>query len=77
MPPSTPTLADAMNMSSRLRSLVQAPKPEITFQMASKKKTYSTLDAIEGTVTIVPAVDTNFDGVEIHCKSPLRNRDFS
>lgn len=61
----TPTLAEAMNMSSRLRSLVQAPKPDISFQLSSRKKTYTTLDRIEGVVTVVAPVDTNFDSVEI------------
>lgn len=52
-------------MPMKLLSLVQAPKPELTFQLLSKKKTYTTLDRIEGVVTVTAPVDTNFDSVEI------------
>lgn len=61
----TPTLADAMNVPARLRNLVQAPRPVITFTLTTKKNYYTTLDRIEGIVTIVAPVDTNFDSVEI------------
>lgn len=52
-------------MPSKFRNLVQAPKPEVTFELSSKKKTYTTLDRIEGTVTVTAPIDTNFDSVEI------------
>lgn len=52
-------------MPSKLRSLVQAQKPDIKISFSSPQKTYTTLDRIEGTVTVVPQVDTNFDSIDI------------
>lgn len=60
-----PTLRDGINMPSKLRNLVQAPKPEITFDSLRKKKTYTTLDRIEGSITITAPIDTNFDSIDI------------
>lgn len=52
-------------MPSRLRNLVQAHKPEIKISFHSNKKTYTTLDRIEGVVTITAPVDTNFDQIDV------------
>ncbi len=52
-------------MPSKLRNLVQVPKPEIKINFTTKKKTFTTLDRIEGIVTVVPQVDTNFDSIDI------------
>ena len=61
----TPTASDMNAMSGKLRNLVQAQRPDIKIDFASKQKTYTTLDRIEGTVTIRPHIDTNFDTIEI------------
>ncbi|EMC98707.1 hypothetical protein BAUCODRAFT_64387 [Baudoinia panamericana UAMH 10762] len=50
---------------NKLRNLVQAPKPEIKINLSTRKKTYSTLDRIEGVVAVTAPVDTAFDDVEI------------
>ena len=57
--------ADGYTMPSKLKSLVQAPKPDIKINLLSKQKTYTTLDRIEGTVIVVPQIDTNFDSIDI------------
>jgi hypothetical protein len=55
-----------ITMPAKLRNLVQAAqKPEIKISLASRKKTYCTLDTIEGTVSITALVDTPFDVVDI------------
>lgn len=48
-----------------MRNPLQSTKPEITIHLNSRRKIYSTMDKIEGTVTIKPVVDTEFDDVEI------------
>jgi hypothetical protein len=50
---------------SKLRNPLHSTKPEITIHLNSRRKIYSTMDKIEGTVTIKPVVDTEFDDVEI------------
>ena len=57
--------AEGLNMPARLRSLVQAQKPEIKVNFVTKKKTYTTLDRIEGTVTVTAPIDTPFDTLDI------------
>jgi len=52
-------------MPSKLRGMVQNTKPEITIHLNSRRRVYSTMDSIDGTVFIKPAVDTEFDEVEI------------
>ena len=52
-------------MPSKLRSLVHIQKPDINVSFTSKKKTYTTLDRIEGVITITAPVDTHFDSVDI------------
>ena len=52
-------------MPAKLRHLVQAQKPEIKITFHSKKKTYTTLDRIEGVVTIAAPIDTPFDAIDI------------
>jgi hypothetical protein len=52
-------------MPSKFKHFVQAQKPEIKINFTSKQKTYTTLDRIEGTVTVVPQVDTIFDAIDI------------
>jgi hypothetical protein len=49
----------------KLRNPLHSTKPEITIHLNSRRKIYSTMDKIEGTVTIKPIVDTEFDDVEI------------
>ena len=49
----------------KISKLVNSNKPEITIHLNSRRKIYSTMDKIEGTVTIKPVVDTEFDDVEI------------
>ena len=56
---------EGYSMPSKLKSLVQAQKPDIRINFDSKQKTYTTLDRIEGTVTVVPQVDTPFDAIDI------------
>ena len=68
MSPTAPTLAlagEGLNMPARLRSLVQAQKPEIKVNFVTKKKTYTTLDRIEGTVTVTAPIDIPFDTLDI------------
>ncbi|KAM0706317.1 hypothetical protein Q7P35_005643 [Cladosporium inversicolor] len=48
-----------------MRNPLHSTKPEITIHLNSRRKIYSTMDKIEGTVTIKPVVDTEFDDVEI------------
>lgn len=52
-------------MPGKLRNMVHHTKPEITIHLNSRRKVYSTMDKIEGTVTIKPTIDTEFDDVEI------------
>ena len=53
-------------MPSKLRNMMLlAQRPDIKIHLASRKKVYSTLDTIEGTVTITPTSDTPFDAVDI------------
>jgi hypothetical protein len=49
----------------KLKSFVHSTKPEITIHLNSRRKIYSTMDKITGTVTIKPIVDIEFDDVEI------------
>ncbi|KAK4542755.1 hypothetical protein LTR36_006131 [Oleoguttula mirabilis] len=56
---------DGISMPNRLRNLVQAQKPDIKINLARSQKTYTTLDKIEGTVTITAPIDTYFDAVDI------------
>lgn len=66
--PNTPALhstADGLNMPAKLRNLVQAPKPDIRISFGTKKKTYTTLDRIEGAVTVNAPFDTPFDTLDI------------
>jgi hypothetical protein len=49
----------------KLKSFVHSTKPEITIHLNSRRKIYSTMDKITGTVTIKPVVDIEFDDVEI------------
>lgn len=60
-----PTLMDSMSTAGRLRSLVQAPKPEIKINFDNPKKCYTTLDRLEGTVVITAPLDTPFADVHI------------
>ncbi|KAK0354667.1 hypothetical protein LTR91_011557 [Friedmanniomyces endolithicus] len=65
---STPPLlcdGDGLAMPARLRSLVMAQKPEIKITLASRKKVFTTLDTIAGTVTITAPEDTPFDNLDI------------
>ena len=52
-------------MPSKLRNLMQAQKPDIKINFHSKKTTYTTLDRIEGVVTVTAPTDTNFDTIDI------------
>lgn len=52
-------------MPTKLRNLVQAQKPDIKIDLTTKQKTYTTLDRIEGTVTIKAPIDTPFDTIDI------------
>ena len=56
---------EGLKMPAKLRNLVQAQKPEIKVNFVTKKKTYTTLDRIEGTVTINAPIDTPFDAIDI------------
>jgi hypothetical protein len=56
---------DGLPGMPNLRNLVNNSRPEINIHLNSRRKIYSTLDTIEGTVCITPAVDTEFDNVEI------------
>ncbi|KAK4950883.1 hypothetical protein LTR10_010876 [Elasticomyces elasticus] len=63
--PHASTNGDILAMPSKLRSLMLAQKPDIKINLASRKKVFSTLDTIEGTVTITAPEDIQFDSVEI------------
>ncbi|KAL1589846.1 hypothetical protein WHR41_01752 [Cladosporium halotolerans] len=52
-------------LPGKLRNIVHNPKPDISIHLDSRRKIYSTMDRIQGTVVITPAVDTEFDDVEI------------
>lgn len=52
-------------MPAKLRSLVQGQKPDIRISFENPKKTYTTLDRIEGIVTIVAPVDTPFEDITV------------
>ena len=52
-------------MPAKLRNLVQAQRPDIKIAFNTKKATYTTLDRIEGVVTIIAPVDTPFDCIDI------------
>ncbi|WPH04952.1 Hypothetical protein R9X50_00784900 [Acrodontium crateriforme] len=56
---------DPENMPSKLRNLVGSHKLDIKIHLNSKKQTYTTLDKIDGHVTLTPAVDTSYDSVDI------------
>lgn len=56
---------EGINMPARLRSLVQPQKPEIKVNFTTKKRTYTTLDRIEGTVTVTAPIDTPFDTLDV------------
>lgn len=49
----------------KLRNIAHNSKPEINIHLNSRRRVYSTMDKIEGKVIIKPAVDTEFDDVEI------------
>lgn len=70
MSSNTNTQAGGANMPNmpgmpKISKLVNSNKPEITIHLNSRRKIYSTMDKIEGAVTIKPTVDTEFDDVEI------------
>ena len=52
-------------MPTKLRNLVQVQKPEIKINFTTKKTVYTTLDRIEGAVTITAPIDTPFDALDI------------
>ncbi|KAK5689104.1 hypothetical protein LTR17_026520 [Elasticomyces elasticus] len=52
-------------MPSKLQSLMLAQKPDIKINLASRKKVFSTLDTIEGAVTITAPKDIQFESIEI------------
>lgn len=52
-------------MPAKLRHFMQVQKPDIKITLNSKKRTYTTLDQIDGKVSITAPVDTPFDGIEI------------
>lgn len=54
-----------INMPAKLRNLVQAPKPEIKFKLNDPRHTYTTMDKLEGVVSITAPVDTSFDELDI------------
>ncbi|KAK4913687.1 hypothetical protein LTR49_018021 [Elasticomyces elasticus] len=54
-----------LTMPSKLQSLTLAHKPDIKINLASRKKVFSTLDTIEGTVTITAPKDIQFESIEI------------
>lgn len=56
---------EGLTMPSRIKNLVQAQKPEIKIAFDSRKNTYTTLDRIEGTVTIISPIDISFDAIDI------------
>ncbi|TKA33319.1 hypothetical protein B0A50_00872 [Salinomyces thailandicus] len=67
-PLSTSPIESAANlpgMPAKLRSLVQAPKVDISIRLASRKTVYTTLDKIEGVASLTAPVDTRFDDVEV------------
>ena len=52
-------------MSSKLRNLVEVQKPEIRINVCGLKQTYTTLNRIEGVVTVTAPIDTCFDAIDI------------
>ncbi|KAF2770205.1 hypothetical protein EJ03DRAFT_76511 [Teratosphaeria nubilosa] len=52
-------------MPSKLRKLVAPQKINIKINLASRQKTWTTKDRIEGSVSITPPTDTRFDEIEI------------
>lgn len=72
MSPPSVLSGDGINMPSKLRNLVQAQKPDIKINIARSQKTYTTLDKIEGTVSVIAPVDTQFDAVDIEFNGTLR-----
>jgi hypothetical protein len=63
MSPSTST--EGFTMPNKIKNLVQAQKPEIKINFSTNQRVYTTLDRIEGTVTVIPPVDTPFDQIDI------------
>lgn len=61
---SSPT-NDTSKMSAKLRSLYQSQRPEIQISLHSPRAVYTTLDRLEGVVSIVAPVDVKFDDIEI------------
>lgn len=65
MSPTSSTIGEGFTMPAKLRNLVQTQKPDIKISFDSPKKTYTTLDRIEGVVFITAPVDTPFESVNI------------
>ena len=65
MSPTSSIKGEGLTMPAKLRNLVQAQKPEIKITFNSKKTTYTTLDRIEGVVTVTAPIDTPFDAIDI------------
>jgi hypothetical protein len=64
-PATTFPASDGSKMTSKLRGLYQAQKPEIKISLTHKQKLYTTMDRVEGKVTVVASTDTAFDEIEI------------
>ena len=56
---------DGITMPGKLRNLYQSQKPEITISIHDRKEAYTTLDKIEGVVSITTVQDLSFDDIEI------------
>lgn len=65
MSPASSLVGEGFTMPSKLRNLYSAAKPDIKISFERNKKTYTTLDRLEGNVTITAPVDTRFDAVDI------------
>nr|POE79779.1 hypothetical protein CFP56_07845 [Quercus suber] len=59
-------------MSSRLRNLVQSPKPEIKITIDNQQKVWTTMDEIRGIVSITCSSNTRFDTIEIQLVGTTR-----
>ncbi|KAH9826280.1 Arrestin (or S-antigen), N-terminal domain, partial [Teratosphaeria destructans] len=65
-PPSRPSNAgNVLAMPLKLRKLVASQRIIIRINLASRKRTWTTHDRIEGTVAITPPTDTRFDEIDI------------
>jgi len=65
MPPSPTSTGDGNSIADKLRNLVQPPKIQVRISLHRRKRIYTTLDKLDGHISIVAPVDTTFDAIQI------------